>query len=155
MPRKVDDGEIAIVVGIGEVKDEAARRFEPLDTRHVAVARQKGDARVATLVPEPRERRVGMFRLKSHREVGDDDEGLRERHIVDERYVRQVDPGLGRGAAIRVDRDIANRLERFVRQRMLLTSDRIELRMPGEAGFERAAEIGPPDALQFVVKLDW
>jgi hypothetical protein len=36
----------------------------------------------------------------------------------------------------------------------LLTRDRIKLRMPGEAGFESAAEIGPPDALQLVVKLD-
>src|SRR5262249_4897410 len=131
------------------------RRFEPLNARHVAVARQKADARVAALVPEPRERGVGMFRLKRHREVGDDDEGLREGHIVDERNVRQVDPGFGRGAAIRVDRDIANRLEPFVCQRMLLMSDQIELRMPGETGFERAAEIGSSDTLRFIVQLDW
>ncbi len=33
MPRQVDDGEITVVVGVGEVKGEAARRFEPLDAR--------------------------------------------------------------------------------------------------------------------------
>ena len=62
-----------------------------------------------------------MLRLKGHREVGNDDEGLRERHVVDERNVRQVDPRLGRGAPVAVDRDIADRLERFIGQRVLLT----------------------------------
>jgi hypothetical protein len=41
---QVDDGEIPVVVGIGEVESEAARRFEPLDARGIAVARQKTDA---------------------------------------------------------------------------------------------------------------
>jgi hypothetical protein len=31
MLRQVDDGEIAIVVGVGEVEREAAGRFTPLD----------------------------------------------------------------------------------------------------------------------------
>ena len=44
MPRQVDDGEIARVVGVGEVKGEAARRFEPLDVSGIAVARQEADA---------------------------------------------------------------------------------------------------------------
>ena len=108
MLRQVDDGEIAVVVGVGKVKRKTARRLEPLDARHVAVARQKADAGVAALVPEPWEVRVGQLRLKRHREVGDDDEGLRERHVVDERNVRQVDSRLGRGAPVAVDRDVAN-----------------------------------------------
>ena len=44
MPRQVDDGEIAVVVGVGEVEGEAARRLEPLDVGRVAVARQQADA---------------------------------------------------------------------------------------------------------------
>src|SRR5262245_19721078 len=95
-----------------------------------------------------------MLRLQGHGEVGGDDEGLRERHVVDERNVRQVDPRLGRGAPVAVDRDIADRLERFIYQRVLLTRDRIELRVAGESGFERALEIGSPDALQLVVEFD-
>lgn len=88
MLRQIDDGEIAVVVGVGEVKREAARRFEPLDARHVAAARQQPDPGGPAIVPEPREVRVRKLRLKRHREVGDDDEGLRERHIVDQRNVR-------------------------------------------------------------------
>jgi hypothetical protein len=154
MPRQVDDGAIAVVVRVGEVKGEAARRFEPLDARRIAVAGQKADAGVPAFVSEPREGRVGMLRLKGHREVGDDDEGLRERHVVDQRNVWQVDPRLGRGAPVAVDRDVADRLERFICQGVLLTRDRIEPRVAGEPGFERAVEIGPPDARQLVVELD-
>ena len=95
-----------------------------------------------------------MLRLKGHREVGDDDEGLRERHVVNERNVRQVDPRLGRGAPVAVDRGIADWLERFICQGVLLTRRRIVLRVAREPGFERAVEIGPPDAFQFVVELD-
>ena len=58
-------------------------------------------------------------------------------HVV---LVRQVDPRFGRGAPVAADRDVADRLERFICQRMLLTRDRIELRVAGESGFERAVE---------------
>ena len=79
---------------------------------------------------------------------------LRECHVVDERDMRQVDTRLGRCATIAADRDVAHRLERFVGERMLLTRDRIEFRVAGKAGFERAVEIRAPDALELVVELD-
>ena len=151
---QIDDRPIAVVVGVGEVEGEAARRLEPLDARGVAVARQETDARVAALVPEPREVRVGVLRLEGHGEVGDDDERPRERHVVDQRDVRQVDARPGRGAPGSVDRDVADRLRRLVRERVLLARQRIELRVAGEAGLERAVEIGPPDARKLVVELD-
>ena len=46
-----------------------------------------------------------------------------ERHVVDERNVRQFDPRFGRGAPVAVDRDVADGLERFVSQRVMLTGD--------------------------------
>jgi hypothetical protein len=36
-----------------------------------------------------------------------------------------------------------------------LARDRVELRVAGKAGFERAIEIGPPHAPQLVVEFDW
>src|SRR5215469_11696413 len=73
---------------------------------------------------------------------------------MDERNVRQVDSRLRLRATVAVDRDVANRLERFVCQRVLLTGDRIVVRVSGESALEGAVEIGPPDALQPVVELD-
>ena len=94
------------------------------------------------------------FRLECHREIRDDDVRLGECHVVDERDVRQVDTRLGRCPTVPADRDVAHGLERFVGDRVLLTSDRIEFRVAGEACLERAVEVGAPDALEFVVQLD-
>ena len=153
MFHQVDDCKISVVVGVGKVNGEATRRFEPLYAGYIAVARQQSDARVPPLVPEPREVGMGMLRLKGHGKVGDDDEGLREGHVMDEWNVRQVNPRLGGGTPVAVDGDISNRLGRFICQHVLFTRGRIELGMAGEARLKGAAEVGPPDTLQFVVKV--
>ncbi|MEI9952342.1 MAG: hypothetical protein WDO74_25990 [Pseudomonadota bacterium] len=46
---------------------------------------------------------------------------------------------------VAADRDIADRLKRFVGQRVLLARDRVELWVAAEPSFERAVEIGAPD----------
>jgi hypothetical protein len=73
---------------------------------------------------------------------------------VDERNVRQLDARLGRGAPVAVDRDVADRLERFVSKCVMFARDRIEVRVTGETGLERAIEISTPDAGQLVVEFD-
>src|SRR5262249_29660761 len=95
-----------------------------------------------------------MLRLKRHGEVGDDNEGLRERGVVNQRNVRQVDSRFGLSTPVGVNRDVAHRLERFVGQRMLLARDWIELWVAGEPRFERSVEIGTPEALQLVVQFN-
>ena len=41
---EVDDGEIAFVIGVGEMKSVAAWRLEPLQPGDIAVAGQEADA---------------------------------------------------------------------------------------------------------------
>ena len=55
---------------------------------------------------------------------------------------------------VAVDRDVADRLERFIGQGVVLARNRIEMRVAGEPRFERAIEIGPTDARELVVKFD-
>ena len=66
----------------------------------------------------------------------------------------RVDPRPGRGAAVAVHGDVANRLKRLVGQRVVFARDRIEMRVAAEARFERAIEVGPADTRQLVVKFD-
>ncbi len=104
--------------------------------------------------PQPGEGGAPALRLEAHRQVGYDDELLGEGRVVDQRDVRQVDAGLGGRPAVAVQRDVADRLAGLIGQGVLLAGDRVELGMPGEAGLQRAAEVGARNALQLIVQLD-
>ena len=154
MADDVDDRPIAVVVGVEDVEDEAARGLEPSQPPHVAVARQEPDPGVLVLIPEPGPARPRRLGLEGHRQVEHDDARGREGDVVDHRRLRQVDPRYGGGAARRVEGDVPHGQARLVSDRVLHPRRGVVPGMRREAGLQRAAEVGAGDALQALIELD-